>query len=342
MDLIDKYEIRKRKDLSERDCLKVDSFIMKESTTGEFINTFKFLEYHPKDRFVDDSIVVVDCGSQEVKGVMLAAQDGCGGIISHPGTTFAGPIVDREAKLDVIQSVMDIMLGYYEKKYQQVKIKKIPEYYMQQPFQLIDYILLRRGYSFGMSAMANIININQIDSEEDILKLFDSKKRNHTRKVLKEKNFVFSSDDIIRGDVWENMNANLKNKFDSKTTHTLEEIRNLKERCPSDIKAFYVDHVNGEYAAFALGFFFKNVFHTQYLDVNYKYTGQYPNLLLVLKMIGEARKMGYSFFSFGASTEDEGSVLNTGLYNYKSGYGGGAILLPVYNKSVGGKMDEQV
>lgn len=42
--------------------------------------------------------------------------------------------------------------------------------------------------------------------------------------------------------------------------------------------------------------------------------------------------MGYCYFSFGASTEQEGEILNQGLYHYKAGYGGGDILLPVYTK----------
>lgn len=334
MIIAENYEIKQREELTEVQLAKADSFIMKDSSTGEFINTFQYLDYHPKERFRDDSIIVVDRGSGEIKGVMVAAYDEDGTVTSYPGTTFAGPIIDRTAKLEVTEIVLDRMLSYYEDKYRTVKIKKIPEYYTGQPFHLLDYSLLRRGYHYGMSALSNIICIDHIASEDDLLALFYSKRRNHTRKVLKEKKFVFAVEDEIRETVWQNMNENLHNKFGAKTTHTLDEIRELKRRCPDHIQAYYVDTTEGEYGAFAIGFLFKNVFHTQYLDVNYKYSGQYPNLFLIFELIKTAREQGYRYFSLGASTEDDGTILNRGLYSYKAEYGGGDILLPVYTKTM--------
>ena len=161
----DKYEIRQIKDLSVKQIHKMDDFIMKGSTNGEFINTAHYLEYHPKGRFQDDSVAVLDKGSGEVKGVMMAAYEG-DVLTSHPGTTFAGPVVDRIAKAEVIEIIMDKMLSYYESRYREIIIKKTPDYYTNQPFHFIDYILMHRGYTFGMSALANIINIDGIDCEK--------------------------------------------------------------------------------------------------------------------------------------------------------------------------------
>lgn len=329
---IGKLTLKKRKDLTEKEILKADEFILRESTTGEFINTFNYMNYHPTGRFLDDSVVVFDSGSGEIQGVMLAAYTEKKEVISHPGTTFAGPIIDRNAKLEMIENVMDLMLEYYESIYEKVTIRKVPDYYTKQPFHLIDYILLRRGYSYGMSALANIINIGHIVSESDIFTLFDSKKRNQVRKAMKGEQFVFKIENSVREDVWENMNKTLWNKFQVKATHTLEEIKGLVDRCPKHINMYYIDTISGEYGAFALVFLFKNVFHTQYLDVNYQCSEQYPNLLLILELIKEARRMGYCSFSFGASTEKDGTILNKGLYHYKAGYGGGDVLLPVYTK----------
>ena len=332
MAMIDNLEIKQIKYLTEKELHKVDKFILKTSTTGEFINTLNYLSYHPQERFRNDSVVVVDRGSGEIKGVMIAAKTAEGEIISYPGTTFAGPIIDRTDSLEVAEKVMDLILEYYESRYNKIVIKKVPDYYTKQPFQLIDYILLRRGYFYGMSAMANVINISKITSEDDIFAMFDSKRRNQVRKAVKGGRFAFITEDGIRDAVWENMNRTLMSKFDVKPTHTLQEIKKLEEFCPEHIKTYYVDTTEGEYGAFALVFLFKNVFHTQYLDVNYRCTGQYPNLLLIFDLIKEARGKEYQYFSFGASTEEDGKILNRGLYHYKAGYGGGDILLPVYTK----------
>lgn len=326
----EKYELKQKKDLSEKQIVKIDEFIMKSSTNGEFINTFRYLGYHPEDRFQDDSVAVFDQGSGEVRGVMMAAYNDSGVVTSYPGTTFAGPIVDRSAKVEITELIMDKMLNYYESRYKEVIIKRTPDYYTKQPFHLIDYILMSRGYSLRMSALANIINIDGIDSENDILSLFHSKRRNQVKKVISENHFMFSVEENIREDVWINMNENLHSKHSTKTTHTLAEIRDLKERCPDQIRSYYVDTLDGEYGAFAVVFLFKNVFHTQYLDMNYEYARQYPNLLLIKELIKTARELGYRYFSFGVSTEEGGAVLNHGLYEYKAEFGGGDILLPIY------------
>ena len=326
------YMIKKRKDWTAQDCMKIDSFIMKGSTTGEFINTLNYLNYHPEGRFEDDSIAVFDNGCGEVRGVLVAAKTGINTVESYPGTTFAGPVIDRTSNLDVIETVMDMMLGYYEAKYKEIKIHKIPDYYTEQPFYMIDYILLNREYSYGMSALANIIDLRNIQTEDDIWKLFYSKKRNKTRKVMKEQIFVFT-EGKVREDVWTNINKNLESKYNTKTTHSFEEIQELINRCPENIKAYYVNTDVGEYAAFAMVFLFKNVFHTQYLDMDYKYASKCPNQMLVFELIRIAKTMRYTYFSFGASTEKRGKILNRGLYNYKIGYGGGDVILPVYVKT---------
>jgi len=88
------------------------------------------------------------------------------------------------------------------------------------------------------------------------------------------------------------------------------------------------------YGAFALIYKFKNVFHTQYLDMNYNISSEYPNLYLIHCLINTAVKEGFRYFSFGASTENGGEYLNETLYGYKNGYGGGSILLPKFTKEV--------
>ena len=331
-----KLELIKWVDLADRQKKEVDAFIMKESTNGEFINSPKYLGYHPEGRFKDDSVVIVDAGSKAIRAVLMAAQVNGDedSIISHPGTTFAGPIIDRKVRIELIEEVLDIMLCYYESKYRKIELKLSPAYYAGQACHVIDYYLLKRGYTYGMTGLANIIHISGIETEEDILQLFNSKRRNQVRKVIKEDFFEFQEEKIIKPLIWENMNKNLETKFQSKTTHTFEEICDLKLRYEPNILPFYVDTKEGEYGAFGLVYKFKNVFHTQYLDLNYDYSGKYPNLFLILKLIKKARECGYNYFSFGASTEDGGKILNYSLYNYKAEYGGGDIILPLYTKRI--------
>ena len=42
---------------NEKDEKKWDDFVMEKSINGTFLQTRRFLNYHPKDRFVDESIM---------------------------------------------------------------------------------------------------------------------------------------------------------------------------------------------------------------------------------------------------------------------------------------------
>lgn len=43
---------------TEQDEKKWDDFVMDKSVNGTFLQTRRFLNYHPKDRFVDESIII--------------------------------------------------------------------------------------------------------------------------------------------------------------------------------------------------------------------------------------------------------------------------------------------
>jgi hypothetical protein len=304
---------------------------MDRATNGEFINTIRYLSYH-RNRFKGDSVVVFDKESHEIRGVMLAAAEEDGKtIISHCGTTFAGPVISLKSSINLVEEILDLILCYYEKKYERIELKVSPVHFGFQPNGMIDYFLLRRGYFYRMTGLSNIIHISRINSVDDALILCNSKRRNQIRNVIKKNKFQFKEkklDEIV----WQKMNENMMRKFGKQATHTFREIEQLYQMFPDYIRAFYVETYEGIYGAFGLVYCFKNIFHTQYLDLNYSFSKDSPNLLLILELIMKARELGYEYFSFGASTEKDGELLNYGLHQYKAEYGGGDIILPLYMK----------
>lgn len=312
---------------------KADLWIKSEDTNGEFINTLEYLSYHPQGRFQDDSIIVIDKGSGNIKGIMMAAtQDQNSCIISHPGTTFAGPILSRKEKVSSLNLCLDCIFSYYEKKYKEIQIKLRPSIYDSQPMEFIHYYLLKHNYRFGMMALANIIDLKKVDTVEKLFNLYTSKRRNNVNKALKNKQYHIEKLSNINKEIWEQINLNLDSKYNAHTTHSFEEINKLYQMFPNEIEAHVALRDDKTYGAFMLAFKYKNVFHTQYLDVNYNVASECPHIFLLHDMFLEARKQGFFYFSFGASTEERGEYLNQGLYNYKQEYGGGSIILPVYTK----------
>lgn len=313
---------------------RADEFVLSEQTNGEFINSVRYLCYHPESRFEDDSIIVLNQENKEVLGVMMAARipGNAHAIISHPGTTFSGPILNHKAGIESNFAILQFMLDYYESRYQTVEIRLRPTAYDSQPMEYIPFYLLNRGYQCGMTALANVLRIEKAESSDVQLRSYDAKRRNQVKKVIKEDRYVFLSESGIREEYWANLNQNLQSKYGTSSTHTYGEISYLQELYSDRIQTFSTRRSSGEYGAFALVYRFKNVFHTQYLDMNYAYSSEYPHLYLIHNLIRLAHEEGYSVFSFGGSTEERGAYLNKGLYDYKDGYGGGSILLPVYTK----------
>ena len=320
--------------MNEKEKKKVDEFILNKDTNGEFINTLKYLSYH-KNRFYEDSIYISDKGSGSVLGVVLAnVNSEENQLVSHTGTTFSGPILNLKNNYHNCEMVMDMMLDYYENKYKEIDFKITPEIYNNKAMGIVEHILLKHGYQRAMTALVNIVDLFGIDSEDSILAMYDSKRRNEVRKAKRDQLFKIVKKDKVDKGIWEAMNKNLRNKFEVNSTHSYEEICELQRLFPERIVSYTANTKDGEYAAFALVYKFKNVFHTQYLDVNYKFSRGYPNLLLIHYLIKEAVKEKYRVFSFGASTEHNGVIVNEGLFSYKQGFGGGSIILPMYKKLI--------
>ncbi len=321
---------------TERQRQDIDNFIMHPDTNGEFINTIKYLDYHPKDRFRDDSVFVVDGSSGAVRAVMMAASipGEPDTIISHPGTTFAGPIVNRRSMINVIEESISMMTAYYESKYSKVVLKTLPDCYALQPFGTVEYTLMLEGYESGIGALASMVNVEKYNGESDVIAGYDTTRRNELRRSQKDGLFTVEAGTEITEEAWTMMNETLKERFDSHTVHSLAEIRDLQQRFPEFITPYYVRTADGTQAAFALMYRFKHVFHTQYLDINYEYASQYPNRLLIHKLLVEASDGDYSFFSMGGCTENGGRTVNEGLYIYKARYGGGDVILPKFVKKV--------
>jgi hypothetical protein len=127
---------------------------------------------------------------------------------------------------------------------------------------------------------------------------------------------------------WAILAANLQERYGVAPVHAVAEIRQLASAFPGamQLTGAYVD---GRLVAGALAYVSRDVCHVQYnaADAEGKRLGA---LDVALAHLIDAHADRVRYFDFGASTEDAGRTLNTGLVSYKEGFGARTVVHDMY------------
>lgn len=302
-----------------------DSFCQ-DSLQATFLHTRRFLSYHG-DKFCDQSLVIEDKGKWV--GLFPAAVDpdesSC--IVSHPGITYGGVLHQGKLRGDrMIQAISEISRYYHSHGYQKLLYKAVPHFYHQSPAQDDLYALFRLG---GLRSRCNLsctINLDhRIQSSE--------RRRRGLRKA------VSSGLEIVKGSYhlptfWAILTENLESKYGANPIHTLKEISHLVDQFPDHISCVCAIQ-SGKIVAGILLFITHTAYHAQYIASS-SYGSKICALDLVFAhCIEKAKTEDRQWFDFGTSNENQGFILNNGLYKFKSEFGGGGTVYEFYELSLG-------
>lgn len=309
-----------------------DRFVLDESINGTFLQTRNFLEYHPADRFKDNSLLFLN-GSNIIAVLPAHIQDDERKILnSHQGSTFGGIVVGKRfCKIGYMDLIFEKFESYLQgHNFKEVVLKQSGRIYQNMNSELLDYYLFMNNYT-DLQEVGYYIDFD--DYSEDIISNFSSSRRRDYRYSLKNE-FVFReliTQDEIK-EFYEVLCDNYK-KFEKLPVHTLNELLDFKcSRLPQNVKFYGVYHENELVAAGMVFLFGKQVFHTQYLAVMQNRTNLFVNEFLYEKLIETARNDGFSTMSFGTSTLEGGKVLNRPLAQFKEGFGTKEYVNRIYRK----------
>lgn len=313
-----------------------DAFVMNHAMNGTFLQTRRFLSYHPEGRFQDASLMAFN--GQELCAVIPAAVqtvDGRRMLRSHPGSTFGGLIIGPEMLRapKLVELVADLDAYAIESGYEACEIKLTSDLFSTLPTDALQYALYHAGYTDEIEIAAYLpiagISHEQLVADYSFNKRYDLKKcekaglamrRIHTQEELKT--------------FYDLLCVNLL-KFDAKPVHTFEELLNFHDdRLKEEVVFLGVYEPEGRMVAGACLFYFAqaNVLHTQYLATAPDVKKYVPSTYLYDSVVRTALEMGAKSVSFGTSTHDRGRVLNTGLIQNKEGYGSLHSLNRIYTK----------
>ncbi len=302
---------------------KWDKFVLNNSINGTFLQTRNFLNYHPKDRFKDNSLIVFK-GDNTIIAVIPACtiyEDEKKILYSHLGSTFGGIIINKSFNnIEHVENIIQVLNNYLnENKYNKIVLKNTSDIFSNGNVNLINYFLFKDNY---LSYDEISFHIDFKEYKEDVISNFTASRRRDYKYSLKN-NLEFKELTTINEiELFYNILCGNLNKFDSKPVHSLEELIDFKENRLKDIVDFYGVFQDDILIAGSMVFKFgSKVFHTQYLAADSKYLKMYPMNFLDTNLIEIAKEKGFEYFSFGISTENHGKILNNNLAEFKEGFG---------------------
>jgi Acetyltransferase (GNAT) domain len=308
---------------SHADAAEWDKLI-ENSTSGTFLHTRRFLAYH-RDRFIDMSVCIRD--GAELIGVLPAASVNRNDsrVVSHPGLSYGGLIHGGKLCGQDMLAVWGPVLKYYSARgFKSLCYKIVPTIYQRAPAQDDVYAIFRhsgRRYRCDLSVAIDLR-----------LRLKVSGRRTRGLKKAVKTGVLVTQDPRYVTELWAVLERNLGEKHEAKPTHSLDEIRYLHQQFPDNI--FFLSAIlNGSLIGGVVLFFTPTVLHAQYICSNELGKSVCALDLIFAKAIEMASSRDLRYFNFGICSEDNGNILNEGLYRFKSEFGGAGVVHEFYEIS---------
>jgi CelD/BcsL family acetyltransferase involved in cellulose biosynthesis len=285
------------------------------AVNGTFLHTRRFLSYHG-ERFEDQSVLIY--ADNDLVGVLPAARGPDRSVVSHPGATFGG-LVHQGWLLGARQILaFEAIAAHFKARgFHRLIYKAVPFGHMTVPAQDDSYALSRAGAYRVRCDLSSAIAL-------DTRRPLSERRRRALRKSAAAVRVVQGREHL--DEVWQTVAATLQREHDTKPVHSLEELRLLADRFPSEIAVYASKSQSGDTVAGVVLFNSKPMWHAQYIaasEQGYKLSALDAVFATV---IDAAAAAGARYFDFGTSNENGGRVLNDGLYRFKSEFGGGGMV----------------
>ncbi len=287
-------------------------------TTGKnvsFLFRRDFMEYH-SDRFEDYSLIFFD--DSEIIALMPANISGKT-VYSHQGLTYGGFVLKRDMKFRTAMEVFHQALKYlYHNGIEDFYLKPIPRIYNALPADELDWALtMCKADLYRRDTTLAISKIDKIPFQTRRLRAI--KRAAKLEPEVRQEN---SSESFTN--FWNNaLIPNLWQRHGLKPVHTVEEIIMLAERFPENIRQYNL-YIGGSLMAGTTLFINPNVVHAQYIAS----TGDGKDNGALDYLFNHLINRDYSnhtYVDFGNCNEENGTLVNYGLMEWKEGFGARAV-----------------
>jgi len=275
------------------------------------------MDYH-NDRFEDFSLMIYRGGKLYA---VLPANKKENRIISHQGLTYGSFILQESAKLlDSFEAYKEVLKFLAAEEIESIEIKIIPSFYNNLPSEELEYFMFKSEAKLLKRDVIMAIDYrNQLRFQKNRREGINKAKRNNLKIKIDGDFDAFWNKILI---------PNLLQKHQATPVHSLDEIKLLAARFPSNIVQVNV-YKEEEIVAGTTVFLTKNVVHPQYVSANLE-KNTLGSLDLLYDFIIRHFKEDKHYFSFNTSSEEGGKSLNKGLIFWKEGCGARPFVINNY------------
>jgi predicted N-acyltransferase len=297
-----------------------DQFVS-SGNNGTLFHLRKFINYHPKDRFQDHSILIEK--KQNLFSVLPAAElivDGKRILVSHPGSTVGSFVVPENLSIADAMSMSEALVTYVkENNFSGIRITLPPTLYQRRLSNYMDFSFFKQGFTYSKRDVTSILFLE--DSLDKNLAKFKSSHLRAVRNAQEKGVNVRQSNDF--DSFYNILEQNLKIRHGVSPTHTLAELKNIHALFPDRINLFAA-FVKGVMVAGVVNFVVNDhVVLAFYISHDEAYQEFRAVNLLFYSIFDWAIQQGFKIYDFGTFTVNEEP--NMGLGRFKENFGASGI-----------------
>jgi len=300
------------------------------SINGTVFQKQKFLQYHINRQFINHSLMFYK--KNALIAVFTASAVG-NTLFSHPGASFGGIVYSKTSLSDLIE-VLDLIENYARKNdFNNITIIPTPFTYNNGDESLL-YALKWKGFEEKEQYYSSIIPIkNNINTQlEDIIRN-KSRSKKYYDSIINENNLELVWVDNF--DQFYPILENNKKKYNSKPTHSLDELNRIQSLMPNMIKLLVVKKNGIEIGGNMIFIANPNVGIIFYNMINYEFSNMQISTIQILESIKWAKEHNIKYLDFGVSHEagtEHPLTPKISLIKFKEEFGGIGSLRLVLNK----------
>jgi hypothetical protein len=308
-----------------------DNFVLERAINGSILHTRKFYNHNASNKLDDHSFLIYNNGKIiALIPFTISAKDGGLVLNSHPRATYGGFVISKEVNIKEAVNLLELVI-------EESKSLGIKEIIIRNPFRILynihgdemDYAMWFHGFTIKSRELEIAI---QLDKKEILQSRYTKGAKsgvNKARKII----LVEESEEYEA--FWALLEKSLSEKYNAKPTHNFSDFCNLRVCLSNDKIKLFVAKFEGKIIAGVLIFVVNKVcVHAQYIAYDILYQNVRPLNILIDYISNWAYGNGYKYFNLGMANENNGRIINHGLYKFKESYGGRGILRETMNLSI--------